>query len=113
MLESIHYNLVQKINPQIGGQVFHPTHLRKSSERVTHNKRFHKISLYKSLVVRHQLQGFSQMCRMQNLATIMWSYFELSYYERTPNQIKSHFRVSFNFHFNFPVSVWEDIFSYI
>ena len=63
LLESIHYNLVRKIKPHIGGQVLHPTLLRKSSERVMHNKRFHKISIYKSRVVRDALRGFSQMCK--------------------------------------------------
>ena len=37
--ESIHYNLIRKMKPHIGGQVLHPTNLRKSSERVTHNRR--------------------------------------------------------------------------
>ena len=36
-LESVHNNLVEKIRSHIGGQVLHPTHLRKSSERVTYN----------------------------------------------------------------------------
>ena len=68
ILESIHYNIVvRKIRPHIGGQVLYQTHLRKSPERVTHNKIFHKISLYKSFVVRDSLWGFSQNCRMQNL----------------------------------------------
>ena len=44
-LESVHNNLVRKMRPHIGGQVLHPTNLRKSSERVTHNRRLHYVSL--------------------------------------------------------------------
>ena len=80
-LESIHYNIVRKIKPHIGGQVLHPKHLRKSSEWVTHNKGFLKISLYKSLVVRDPLRGFPQMCRMQIQYVAL--FFQLSYKEWT------------------------------
>ena len=73
ILESVHYNFVRKIRPHNGGQVLYPTNLRKSSERVTHNNRLHYV--YKSLVVRDPLRGFSQFCRMKNLSSNMWSYF--------------------------------------
>ena len=33
------------MKPHMGVQVLHPTDLRKSSEQVMHNKRFHYISL--------------------------------------------------------------------
>ena len=50
-----------------------------------HNKRFRKLSLYKSLVVRVPLRGFSEMCRIQNLATNAYVvlFFELSKNEWT------------------------------
>ena len=51
-----------------------------------HNKRFRKLSLYKSLVVRVPLRGlFSEMGRIQNLATNAYVvlFFELSKNEWT------------------------------
>ena len=75
LLEFVHNILVRKIIPHIGGKVLNTTNLRKSSERVTHNKRLHYVSLRKCNNVHDRLRGFSQICRMQTLATNMWSYF--------------------------------------
>ena len=71
-LESIHYNLVLKIRQHIGGQFLHQTNLRKSA---SHTQQGSLRTLHKSLVVCDPLRGFSQICRMQNLTTNMWSYF--------------------------------------
>ena len=51
MTTNIGDSIEAKIRPHIGGQVLHPTNLRKSSERVTHNKRFHYISLLLCMTV--------------------------------------------------------------
>ena len=60
------------MRPHIGGQVLHPTNLRKSAG---HTQQGSSLTLHKSLVVRDPLRGFSQIFRMQNLATNMLSYF--------------------------------------
>ena len=74
LLESVHNNLVRKIRQHIGGQFLHQTNLRKSAGHTQQGSSLtlHKSHVY-SHVVRDPLQGFSQICRMQNLNTV--SYF--------------------------------------
>ena len=67
-LESIHDNLVRKIRPHFGVQVLHPTNLIKFSERVTHNKRFHYVSLLLCVTRSEDFLKFVR-CNLQNLKT--------------------------------------------
>ena len=72
LLESVHNNLVQKIRPHIGVQEFASDKFEKilgagHAQQETY--------IVKALVVRDPLRGFSQIRRMQNLNTNMWSYF--------------------------------------